>query len=273
MYLIDLEFDVVRKILSLPPWHGARWSAWLRVAARRAGYDLESIVAAIMPFRHGQAPILAPGALSLRLLLHPEGLFLLPGLLAALAQTGGSGEFSSDSLRFRRAIDAASGHVIWAEGRPTGAVVAEFSEGQVMPEILELVTLPVWTLRFQAPLRLTSGPGQPGKFMQPEALATRAGLAHLLSRVRFVEKTQPGEPGVEPVAISLARDEMRYNAERQVALGGIAGEVVWRGTPDLNQARLLALGQYFGAGKNGRFGLGFWRIPELDCVRRVRIWG
>ena len=65
------------------------------------------------------------------------------------------------------------------------------------------------------------------------------------------------------------RDDMRYSREWQIALGVVVGEMRFGVPPDGTVAERLVRGQYLGAGRNARFGLGYWRIPELDAVRRI----
>lgn len=57
--------------------------------------------------------------------------------------------------------------------------------------------------------------------------------------------------------------DMRYGQLRHISLGGVVGELYFSTSPSLEAALRFVWGQYFGAGKNPRFGLGFWRIPEI----------
>lgn len=272
MFLIDLEFRALRRISSLPPWHGARWSAWLRLACRQRGFRLEDLALAILPLRHGIEPIRAGEMLTLRLLLKADGLPLLPALTGALAETGGGGEFSADSLVPCLARDGTGARILWA-GRGSGWLKpASFSQETLLPAICALREMEEWSLHFAGPLRLPLPPkdaqrgGGVAKFARPDDLLAEKGLDNLLARVRFMgaESLLPLE--ATPLWARLRWEDLRYSRDRKIALGGIAGVCRWCGKPDFAQARRLVLGQYLGAGKNARFGLGFWNIPELGSV-------
>ncbi len=92
-------------------------------------------------------------------------------------------------------------------------------------------------------------------------------MAHLLAGVRDGQKTECGE-ALRPSSVSLQWDDMRCSREWQIALG-VVGEMRFDAPPGGLVAERLVLGQYLSAGKNSRFGLGCWRIPELNAVRRI----
>lgn len=109
VYIADLRFTCIRKILSLPPYHGARWTAWLRNACAKAGCMWEDLFAALLPFRSGARPILPGEELVVRLILIAPGLRILAKVLSALPYTRAEGEFSSLSLRLSGVTDAVAG--------------------------------------------------------------------------------------------------------------------------------------------------------------------
>lgn len=270
MYLIDLEFKAQRPILSLPSWHGARWSAWLRFAARESGCSLEEIIAGIYVFRHGTAPIRPCEFIRLRLLVIDAGLFLLPGLIAALKGGTGHGEFSPLTLALTVTRDALSGQAIWEAGKGPVGIATLFEEKAFEAEINALLQMRQWTLQFTSPLRLpleagneSRGQGE-AKFARAETFSSSGALLNLLNRARFITSGRLVSINAEIVSARLKWDDMRYNAERRIALGGLVGSMTVRAQADFELARRAVLGQYLGAGKNARFGLGFWRIPELD---------
>lgn len=280
MYLIDLEFRARRRIATLPQWHGARWSAWLRFASKAAGYSLDSIVSQILAFRNGLEPIVPGERLVLRIGVPAEGdaISALPDLLSALAHYSGEGQFTADSLELAGARDVLSARILWENGYPCPILPVRFSERFVLPEISALLALPDWSIQFHAPLRLPLPQGHPergdgqAKYSGPEHLVARGGLDNLLARIRFPCK----ETSLPPLRLALNAswlrwDDMRYNESRKIALGGIVGVVSLRGKLEREHARRLVLGQYFGAGKNSRFGLGFWRIPELAGWRILTV--
>ncbi len=143
-------------------------------------------------------------------------------------------------------------------------------------EVAALQSLSSWRICLCGPLRLTLPAGMKHTRMhgtericKPEFFREESGaMAHLLVGVRDGRKTACGE-GLRPSATDLHWDDMRYSRERQIALGGVVGEMRFDAAPSSLAAERLVLGQYLGAGKNARFGLGYWRIPELDAVRRI----
>jgi Uncharacterized conserved protein (DUF2276). len=59
--------------------------------------------------------------------------------------------------------------------------------------------------------------------------------------------------------------DMAYNQTRRIRLGGLVGSITLApATLSVEQALALVMGQYTGAGKNGRFGFGLYQIAELE---------
>lgn len=277
-HLADVVFIALRAIRSLPPRHGARWIAWLRFACRHAGLRADDLLLGILPFRGGLRPIGAGEDLTLRLILSPAGAAALPDLLDALESLPPEGEFSSATLRPVLVCDPVRGIPLDVAG---GALPAPFDAAVVREEAALLRTLDRWRIRLVTPLRLPLPAGEKTRrgpdrerFCPPEFFAAHpAALDRLLSRVRPF----PGMPprgdapaaGLRILSADTAWEDMRYSARRGVALGGVVGEISCAGTPDADAALLLAAGRLLGAGKNARFGMGFWRIPELDAAGRI----
>lgn len=276
--LADVVFLALRPIRSLPPRHGARWIAWLRFACRHAGLPADDLILGILPFRAGRIPIDAGENLILRLILSDAGAAALPDLLDALESLPPEGEFSSATLRPVLVRDPVRGIPLDVAA---GAPPIPFDASAVREEAAVLQALDRWRIRLVAPLRLPLPAGEKSRrgpdrerFCRPEFFADHpAALARLLSRVRpFPGMPPQGEApaaGLRILAAGTAWEDMRYSAQRGIALGGVTGEIACAGAPDADSALLLAAGQHLGAGKNARFGMGFWRIPELDAVRRI----
>ncbi|MCK4358501.1 MAG: CRISPR-associated endonuclease Cas1 [Candidatus Cloacimonetes bacterium] len=68
--------------------------------------------------------------------------------------------------------------------------------------------------------------------------------------------------------------DMKYHKEvgksRSTTIGGIIGGIKIRIKLNKQLAQLMAYGQYFGLGEKRTFGFGFYRIPELDSVRKLK---
>ena len=276
IYLLDCLFLCRAPVRSLPAWHGARWSAWLRFAAASQGIRLEDVVAGVLPLQSGTRPLL-PGCMPvLRLAVPAEGFSHVPALLRAMVDLEPRGEFSSLSLLPVRISDAVGGASGPAETGLEMDACTALSTDSLGEETVALKGLSSWRLCLCGPLRLTLPAGMKHTGMhgverlcRPEFFQEdpRA-VAHLLAGVRDGQKKECGD-GLRPSMVELRWEDMRYSRERQIALGGIVGEMRFDKAPGNIEAERLVLGQYLGAGKNARFGLGYWRIPELDAVRRI----
>lgn len=268
IYMLDAFFRVLRPIRSLPPWHGARWSAWLRFACAAAGFKLGDLLLSIHPLRSGQKPWLEGDLAILR--MGVASLPLLPELTQALGSTKGHGEFSAYSLDLAFFRDAFSGAPFAPDAIIQPEALTPLCPATVRGETDALMNLSAWTLRLASPLRLKAGQGGKGrdKFCDPAFFASREALAFILAKVRFLDAPEtPLAAGVGITSANLRWEDLRYDPRRQIALGGLVGEIRCQGAPDRPTAERLVLGQYLGAGKNPLFGLGMWRIPELEHSR------
>lgn len=270
-FLTDAIFQARKPILSLPVWHGARWSAWLRLACARINIDLNSIFSGILPFRKGQKPIDSGELVILRLVANENLPEFLPSLAKAIKSINNSGQFSAASLELLGFRDAINGKLYKNTDHPSNYGFTPLNDSLLEREFTAMQALDQWQLQFTSPLRLKLPPGLKGHkkevdaYCGPEFFSTASSLNHLLNKVRGIER---------PIALpamnfrlkplKLLWDDMRYNASRQIALGGVTGKIEVYGKPDAEIARRLVLGQYLGAGKNPLFGLGYWQIPELE---------
>lgn len=270
MYFITLEFDVIRAVLSLPRWHGARWSAWFREACHLCYTQFDEMVLGLLPMRNGKKPLVVGERLHVRLVLSDRGVSSLGVFLEALGRTVGKGEFSAHALSLRYVHDLLGGECLWkGPGQLCGCPRA-FDELLLRDEMEKLDAADAWTIHFAGPLRLPLPEGHPDrgenirKFAAPDNLLEREGVANLLNRVRFLHDhgavALPASVQVDRERSSLQWEDMRYNPQRRIALGGVTGSLCCRGKTNLATARRLVLGQYLGAGKNARFGLGFWEL-------------
>lgn len=273
MKITHLEFLVCRPIFSLPPWHAARWSAWLRYAARESGLCLEDCLLALKPLRNGIQPMRQGETVGLLLTLAEGWEKTLPPLLKTLDSLTGKGEFSAANLALARVKSWPDGKTLWQAGQKMSFEADEFAENILAPKLAALLGLKRWSMIFDGPLRLPMPPGHASRgsgreqFACPEFVASPEGLAHLLRKVRFHTEAFALDcvrHAPDLAASCLAWEDMRYNAQKRMALGGVVGKIVWTGAPDYETGRRLLAGEYCGAGKNGRFGLGFWHIPEIE---------
>ena len=272
--LVECLFAVRRPVRSLPPVHGARWSAWLRFACREAHLCAEDFLAGLFSLRHGTNPFLPGDIVMLRLMVEPAGLASLPALTRAMQTMQARGEFCGEHIEFLGFRDAVRRTLIPAGAMDKGAV-PPLNCADLARECAALRVRTQWHIHFVSPLRLTLPAGQKAgiqtdreRFCSARWLAEAPdALSHLLGHVRRLSPW--AGPPAEGLAVEAARlrwEDMRYNALHSKAIGGVSGLLTCSGRPSEEAALRLVLGQYLGAGKNGRLGLGFWRIPELDHV-------
>lgn len=270
----DCLFEAQSPLGGLPKWHGARWSALLRHVCARIPAKMENAIAAILPGRNGVAPIAKGERLALRLILRDPA---FPARFAvAFPHTPRKGGFSPLSLRLLEIADPLSGRELW----PQAGKATLFEEARFRAEAERLASLDNFALHFITPLRLPLPEGhfmrrvQNGIYCQPEFFEDAACLLNLAARVRL-RRLREFAGAIDTSALRIAEcnlrwEAIRYNAQRQITLGGVVGKLRVQGRPGKALARTLAAGQYLGSGKNGRFGLGFWRIPELAGVGGIK---
>lgn len=263
LYVIELDFEVLRPIRSLPPFHGARWSALMRYATHEAGVDMEGTLLGLRPWHHGTCPMSEGEVLGLRVLLASDSLKSWPGLINVLHYSRcGEGEFHlGRSLRLYRARCGLTGQIVEDD---LGALTP-LNTAHVFPQARALSQADTWSMRFGAPLRLSrpGGGKEAGhRYCDQHYFESDPGAsARLIEKIRHVETgTLITKPVPRIVKSNLKWQDMRYNAQRGIALGGATGELVMNGAPDEATALRLALGQYTGIGKNARFGLGYYTL-------------
>lgn len=268
VYCVDAAFTARHEIKSLPACHGARWSAWLRFACARLALRLENIVYALLPLRRGVSFILPGEELGLRLIVPHAALSLLPRIVEAMMEMPPQGEFSCRSLHFTAFREGVGGQPC-ALSELAASSVAPLTAERLAERVLFLQDCQSWSLNLFTPLRLTLPAGRKKggdgvrRFCDPLFFQQETALPHLLSHVRLLPPVMCGQ-GMRLRAVSLHWEDMRYSRDRRMALGGVVGKIHVAGRPDAETARRLVLGEYLGAGKNGRFGLGFWRIGSPD---------
>jgi hypothetical protein len=275
-------------IRSLPPWHGARWNALLRLAARKAGLAPDAAFIGIAPQRSGQAPWVKGENVALRIFFDADNPDIACRLLEALRKFRFTeGEFCLGSNLVFHGFLAGKNIVCdtlqLTEQPIENAMQEEGVFSRLTPELLEeeislLARLDAWTLQCIAPLRLTLPPGAKGaggeqaRFAQPDFFHDSTALDCLVSRIRWLQ-SPPDMPshgaGLLPTKVSLRWNDMAYSRERHMRIGGLTGMVAYKGRVDPRTAAALVFGQYCGTGKNARFGFGMYRIPELDGVRKL----
>lgn len=243
LYVADLFFKASGDSGSPPLYHGARWHAWLREAAR-GSVDFEAAIFGLFPMRSGRRSF-APGeTVVLRLILTEYGRENLDKLTAGLASADLGLEFGPGTLRLELVN------------------VNPVLEEQLNRAAAQLRREERFAIDLLSPLRLVLPPGKKSKdggrerYCPPEFFDRPEAPTWLLSHVR-----PEGAPTALKIAsFDLAWRDLRYSRDRRVALGGVVGKIAFAGRAEPDAARAIALGSILGAGKNPRFGLGFWRV-------------
>ncbi len=302
--LFELRFRVISPIRKLPHFHGAQWSAFFRHALRpclpegqsmaQAGISCIPVETGIETYESGEPAHVG--------LTFPASLFesICRALAAMNHVVPGDGHFlPGKTVLLETARDRISGKAFTfddlariASGK-SNAEAHPLTESVIEPEIEHLAGLSRFRIIFYTPLRLNRPRGcktsrhafcDEDYFSNPPE--NIAPLCHLLAgagRIRGgVPETQSPNPAGELTVADQALLWLdipyqgrldRPQTEKRISattLGGVTGTLHIAGTPDARAARRLVLGQYTGVGKNHAFGLGFYTIPELDGVRKIR---
>lgn len=271
IYCVDVQFEAQQSIKSLPPYHGARWCAWLRFACSRDYLRMEDIVYAILPLRNGTDCISPGESLVLRLLVPANALPLLPNIVRIMQEMPSKGEFNGQSLRAIGFRDSISGAFLEIE-ELTPQTMLPLTPDRLEERIIAVQRWELWNVHFTVPLRLTLPAGEKKgaegirRFCDAKFFRQNNALPHLLHHIRLLPPAVCGA-NIYLQDVRLRWEDMRYNRERGVALGGVTGTIGAAGRPDAETARRLVLGEYLGAGKNGRFGLGFWRLSVTEHLQ------
>lgn len=277
LHFVDLVFRAKRDIRSLPLFHGARWSACLRFACAEINKELKDIIFAILPFRSGKNHIKKFEQLRLRLIMPDAGIAILPELIQALntqkEEQKERGEFLPETLEVEFVQDAITGQISSLQYLPATSF-AKFSYAAVNKEIVIFKTCLTWHINFITPLHMVLPPykNRPregrDKYCQADFFTSwQDPISHLLLRTRFLPEESPKDSGIKVIKQNLSSQALRYSK----IYDGLVGEITCSGFPQPDLAKALVLGQYLGSGKNPAFGLGFWRIPELDSIRKIAL--
>ncbi len=273
MYLIDYLFYAQCTIRSLPLYHGARWSALLRHVYRNANLVPETMFVGLLPMRYGQKTIQKGENYAVRVLLTDAGMQNIEIFTTAFANTLTQGEFSSASFSLYGYKDPVNPQPIYTlTGAPP---IPPLHTDRMQSCITQLTQQPTWSLHFHTPLRLTKPPftkhskdSAKKRFCKADFFAptdnihTQNALEHLLVKIRYAKDIPPYTAITLPTLqdSTLSWKDMRYNAQRSIALGGLVGTITFIGAPSPEVATHLVYGQYVGIGKNARFGLGYYTI-------------
>ena len=275
-YLADCIFICRKKMKNLPELHGARWTAWLRYACKAAGLSWDDAFLGLYPFRSGRLPVMPSEQLRLRLILNDKGRHMLPALIKALTATNAGGNFNADTLNLKDVVDPLNGgcHIVTAPDN--SADCQALNDDILSDELKKAEALDCFTLSVTTPLRITLPAGM--KHMKMKNMERFCNVAFFEScdtAVSHLLNCVHGFPRLSELVAhhviehDLEWMELHYSYDRRISLGGVTGYLTFEGKLTDDEIRRLVYGQYLGTGKTLRFGLGFYRVAELDDVRSI----
>ena len=273
--VVELEFEILQDIYSLPPFYGARFSALMRHACHRANINIEDFILGLRPWRQGLRPLLKGDLLGLRLLIAPNQKKSWEELCKVLHfEICGSGSFYlGKTLRLSHAYCSFTGKTISSLNSvnvffPEALLFSSFSENPtlfpncMLPRLYALSRASQCILHFDAPLRMT-WKMQGGKklFASKDSFDSDPEiLEKLVKKIRYIDYVSNFNESWNIVENTLEWHDMRYSEDRKIALGGLVGSLTIQGKVSLSLAERLILGEYTGIGKNARFGLGYYSL-------------
>lgn len=275
---VDLLFEVANKVRSLPFYHGARWNAWIRFACKEAHLCADEVFESLFALRSGQTPLNIGEIVCLRLVTREKSLTFLPTLVRCMMNMPPKGEFCSANLRFIGFIDTVKRRFLSEDNLIAGQVIpVSIKYFEEESEILR--SSKIANIEFLSPIRLALPAGEKHCGMREKDRlcdtswfsSEQNAVGHMLSHIRGI--TTLHESAMRDIKVNIIEKnlrwhDMRYNKQRTIVIGGIVGKLQVN-IDTYSAALLLTIGQYLGSGKNRRFGLGFWRIAELDAVRKI----
>ncbi len=276
---LGLTFEARQPIRNLPPFQGALWTALLRNLLRPyLPPDLSLAASGIMPVCRQNPPALQAGdRLAVELVAPAAWLPPLMLMLWDFNQQRTRGRLRPGDGLYLTAIHCAvSGTLIgtFDGGAPIlhSEDVQALMPNRLTDDVRTLLAQPALTLIFETPLRLTrpAGTKSPGHHYCDAdfffgSLGPR-GLAHLAANVRHLSGDAPENDAACATSVRgghLDWLDMGYSRNPPITLGGVMGHLQFEGISDPSLALRLVWGQFTGSGKNGAFGLGFYRIMEL----------
>ena len=279
IYFADLVFEARDTIKSMPYFHGARFTALLRFALHKLNLKLEDICHSILPFRDGTSFIQYKDKLVVRLILNQTGISMIDKIVEAVNTEEVHGEFSSKTLQIVNVLDGVTKAAV------KNLQFTPFNEDAIADEITALQLQKRFILNFYTPARLNLPANmKPSKATGKDKLCkenffkehSKIALAHIINSVKNLDEWPVTIADIEnlpePYSDNLTWQDLCYNKERQQPIGGFYGKVYFEGKIVSEEAaKRLVIGQYFGIGKNSRFGLGFYKINELDGVRNIML--
>jgi len=300
--LLELRFRVIAPVRKLPHYHGAQWSALFRHTIKPylpVGTSMAAAGISCIPVETGIESYETGEPVHVGLNFPATILKNICSMLANFNELKlGEGHFNPGRTVMLEKVynritdklynlnDLAS-----LSAEEASRVSPALTHDSLTSEIYQLAQMHQFSIIFYTPMRLN----RPGGYKAPKHVfcdedyftaASDEGSGPMDHIVRSIRNVRTNIDANEIVTNLMVTDnsliwlDIPYYGNRdkpehrksinETTLGGIVGSIKITGTPAKNVARRLVIGQYTGVGKNHVFGLGYYSIPELDDVRKVK---
>lgn len=282
--LLELRFRALTDIGGLSHFHGAQWSALFRYLLKDSlhGQSLKDASICVQPYETGVLEYHKGDPVHLCLTFPFDLLSLIGDVLLKFNELPDYGGLLAPRrtivleqifCRIRRKECATIN---------TTNQVGILNEDILTAEIETLTALGVFHLVLPVPLRLKRPEGMKisgHKFADEDYFlgnpaASDQSMDHFTANIRSLGSGTALPTGLSVAGGSLLWMDLPYlNVGDGITktIGGVCGCLRIRGNPSPETALRLVAGQYTGVGKNPVFGLGFYRIPELDAIRNIAV--
>lgn len=276
LYLLELHLKTTSVINHLPHFHGPHWSALFRNLLKRylpQGLDMASANIWLQTVETGIISYNKGDPINLGLIFPKEHESAVNALLSDFNNCNVDNGHFQPGLTV--AIESAMCRIsseAYLSGCGLPLSLAMFED-----EVQALLSLHSFDIEFTSPLRMPRPAGTKKEghhFCDEEFFLSGSGqdrFRHFLTKIRLPVSVLP-DAEVE-AAISdgcLYWLDIGYGQQDHKTIGGITGGVKIEGALNRFTAELLVAGQYVGAGKNPVFGFGFYKIPQIQSVSRVK---
>lgn len=277
LILLELHFRTLAPIHNLPHYHGPKWSALFRELYKTipgGNSDHENLIW-VHPIETGVTSYRQGEPLNIGLTFHSQHLKLISALLDNFNTTQTTrGHFQpGKTVLFEKALCRMTGDT-WDPSNP-----AVLSDDILQDECDRLLSIDSFSLLFHSPLRLTRQGGAKTEghrycdedyfLSSPEPVFP---IRHFADKIRLLpqDTIRAQEDVLKITGGGLTWLDVSYGEAVVKTFGGVVGKLGIEGRMNAETARRLIIGQYTGCGKNPAFGFGFYAIPELDSVRKIK---
>lgn len=277
LVFLELHFKTLLPIHNLPFYHGPHWSALFRNLLKpyipdeslsKAGIWIHPIETGIISYEKDEPIHLG---LTFPLSRSQEIAEILGGFNTTSHATEGHFQ-PGRTIYLEKTICRLTGNIWEPDDKPS------LSYEMLKDEIEMIQNLNGFTILFYSPLRLPRPSGYKTQghhycdeeFFLENKMDNSQALSHLISNIRLSEKIPSVCTTLKIAGGALKWLDVPYGKEVRKTIGGVVGKLKIIGSPCQDITEFLVMGQYTGTGKNPAFGFGFYIIPEIESVRKIK---